>query len=84
MNPFPTRSEKSFLADVMLRHREYDIFLFIEDEKMRPVYNKIVERLVNGKLKIGKVYSLRSKKNVLEMFGKWKAEKSSLNKCFLL
>lgn len=68
----------------MLRHREYDIFLFIEDEKMRPVYNKIVERLVNGKLKIGKVYSLRSKKNVLEMFGKWKAEKSSLNKCFFI
>lgn len=84
MNAFPTRSEKSFLADAMLRYREYDIFLFIEDEKMRSVYKKIVDRLVMGKLKIGKVYSLHSKQNVLRLFDKWKEEEASFDKCFFI
>ncbi|WIL36166.1 hypothetical protein QPZ67_04405 [Bacillus stercoris] len=60
MNSFPTRHENSLLADAMLRYHEADLFLFIEDKKMPYIYEELIGRLVN--LKIGKVYSLESKK----------------------
>lgn len=66
----------------MLRYHEADLFLFIEDKKMPYIYEELIRRLVN--LEIGKIYSLESKKNVLEMFEKWKSSKKELNKCFFI
>ncbi len=83
MNVFPTRKENANLPEVMLRYSENDLFLFIEDEKMGFIYKKLVDRLVDGKLKIGKIYSLKSKRNVLLTFNEWKKEKY-FDKCFFI
>ncbi|WP_144525728.1 DUF4435 domain-containing protein [Bacillus pumilus] len=83
MNVFPTRKENANLPEVMLRYSENDLFLFIEDEKMGFIYKKLVDRLVDGKLKIGKIHSLKSKRNVLRTFNEWKKEKY-FDKCFFI
>ncbi|KAA6482230.1 DUF4435 domain-containing protein [Bacillus swezeyi] len=84
MSAFPTRSKAAFLSEAILRYRNYDIFLFIEDEKMREVYKKLVKRLVQDKLKYVKVFSLNSKQSVLEGFNKWRKNHPSHDKCFFI
>jgi len=84
MSSFPLRKEKSFFADVLLRHNNYDLFLFIEDEKMPHVYKKLISRMFNNEINIGKIYSLKSKKNVLDKFHHWKESANSLNKCVFI
>ncbi|GLY10351.1 DUF4435 domain-containing protein [Pseudobacillus badius] len=84
MNSFPIRKDTSIFADVKLRYRQCDLFLFIEDEKMHQVYRKIISRLFNNKIKIGKIYSLKSKNNVLEKFDEWHKGSSELKKCIFI
>lgn len=84
MISFPTRKANSTFADIKLRHRNYDFFLFIEDEKIPHVYKKIITRIFNGQVKIGKVFSMNSKKNVLEKFSEWMRSASDLKKCVFI
>lgn len=84
MNSFPTRKETSFFADVILRYHNNDLFLFVEDEKNRPVYKKLVNRFYDNKIKIGKIYSLGSKDNVLKTFEEWNLKSYQLKKCVFL
>lgn len=84
MSSIPKRKEKSILADILIRHNKYDLFLFIEDEKMPHVYKKIISRLYNNDINIGKIYPMKSKKNVLDKFEKWRTNQSHLKKCFFI
>lgn len=84
MSSFPLRKENTVFAEIKLRHRSNDLFLFIEDEKSPHVYKKLISRLFDNKIKIGKVYPLKSKKNVIDKFHEWKEKDSRLNKCFFI
>ncbi|MEW4325877.1 DUF4435 domain-containing protein [Rossellomorea marisflavi] len=83
VNALPKRKEESIFAEIKLKYRNNDIFLFIEDEKMPEVYRKIITRLFK-EIKIGNIYSLKSKKNVLDKFEDWLANNSQLEKCIFI
>ncbi|MEH6945428.1 DUF4435 domain-containing protein, partial [Bacillus sp. JJ722] len=84
MTSLPTRKSNSIFADIILRHQNYDLFLLIEDEKMPHVYKTLVDRLLDGEVKIGKIYPLKSKQNVLDRFSEWNKNASHLNKCVFI
>lgn len=75
MNNIPKRAIGSSLADNLLRQSNYDLFVYIEDEKLVAVYKKILHKILGGNFKIGKIYPMKSKKNVLKAFEQWKRTK---------
>ncbi len=51
---------------------------------MRLTYKKIIQRLFNNNISIGNIYSMKSKQNVLDIFGEWRSSASHLNKCYFI
>jgi len=81
LNGIPTRKENAYLAEIVLKQEKYDLFLFIEDEKLNVMYEIIVNKIFNKTVTIGKIFPMNSKKNVLLQFEKWKSiEKRTKNK----
>lgn len=84
MSSLPVRKNDSIFAEIKIRYSNYDLFLFIEDEKMPSIYQQIIKRVFNNTLKVGGIYSLKSKKNVLKKFEEWKTDARELEKCFFV
>lgn len=84
MSSPPVRSPKSGLAESLLKDGSYDLFLFIEDEKLVAVYTRIIRRILDQKVRIGGVYPMKSKDNVLKEFYKWEGLTNRSNKCVFI
>ncbi|MGY1420695.1 DUF4435 domain-containing protein [Bacillus cereus] len=84
MSSFPVRKNNSIFAEIKIRYSNYDLFLFIEDEKMPSIYQQIIKRLFNDTLRVGGIYSLKSKQNVLKKFEEWNKDAKELKKCFFI
>lgn len=80
MSTIPQRAPKSTLADSLLRKDSYDLFVYIEDEKLTAVYKKLISKIVDSSIRIRKIYTMKSKENVLTAFDKWKSLNDKLNK----
>ncbi|MGG5358385.1 MULTISPECIES: DUF4435 domain-containing protein [unclassified Enterococcus] len=85
MNSLPIRNDKSIFADATLRGSAEPsaFFLFIEDENTPFIYQKIVNK-VAPEIKLDKIYSLKSKKNVLAHFNEWKTKENNIKNCLFI
>lgn len=72
MSSLPTRHEDAFLAEVLVNKDKENIFLFVEDEKLKLMYELIIKRLFDKELVIGNIFSMKKKGNVLNKFEEWK------------
>lgn len=81
MSPIPKRKETDYFAEAILRNsnKKYDLFLFIEDEKIPYVYEELIARMYAENVKIGKVFKLKAKDKVIEVFKKWEQNKKKSN-----
>lgn len=68
---FPNRSVNVKLAENILRKDSVELFVYIEDEKLCKVYEKIINRLTSISPQNMKIEPLKSKKNVVEIFKQW-------------
>ncbi|PSL42145.1 uncharacterized protein DUF4435 [Planomicrobium soli] len=81
MSSLPVRKENAYLAEVIVKKNKYDLFLFIEDEKLNIMYEIIIKKLFGTNLNVGKIFPMKNKPNVLQIFEEWKKiEEKTKNK----
>lgn len=71
MTSLPIRKERAYLAEVMIKRSKYDLFIFVEDANLTYIYEKIIYKLFGDSITVGKIFSLKSKENVLNLFEEW-------------
>lgn len=71
MSSLPIRKDNSILAEAILKCKDKDLFLFVEDENLNYMYEKVVNKLFGRSLNVKKIFPLKNKRKVLLQFSKW-------------